>query len=63
MAEATAATTFFTFCGYVVGPSAFGAMIAFGWSYEAAFVLIAAAPLTGAAVLVMTPRSTTSVSA
>jgi MFS family permease len=63
VAEATAATTFFTFCGYVVGPSAFGAMIAFGWSYEAAFVLIAAAPLTGAAVLAMTPRSTTSVSA
>lgn len=49
--EATAAATFFTFFGYVVGPIAFGSVLAWGGSYEAAFGLIALAPLTGALAL------------
>lgn len=49
--EATAAVTFFTFFGYVVGPSLFGLMLALGGSYEAALLLTAGAPLSGAIVL------------
>lgn len=45
--DVTAGATFFTFIGYVVGPAAFGALLAYGGSYRTAFALLAMAPLGG----------------
>lgn len=53
--EATSATTFFTFMGYVVGPALFGAVVSWTGTYPPAFLLVALLPLTAAAVLCRLP--------
>lgn len=55
--EVTAATTFFTFIGYVIGPAAFGALLALGSSYGSAFAILAAVPLGGILALVLAGRT------
>lgn len=54
--QATAGSTFFAFIGYVVGPAAFGAVVAVTDSYPLAFALAALAPLTGALGLLTVAR-------
>ncbi|MEP7206446.1 MAG: MFS transporter [Casimicrobiaceae bacterium] len=54
--DATAAATFFTFIGYVVGPVAFGALLSHGGSYQAAFAMLAAIPLAGIAAMMLPIR-------
>lgn len=54
--QATSGSTFLTFIGYVVGPVAFGALVGATGSYQAAFAITAAAPLTGAASLLVLMR-------
>lgn len=51
--EATAATTFVTFIGYVLGPALVGACLALGTGYGAAFLAVAALPFTGGLVLLL----------
>jgi len=53
---ATSGSTFLTFIGYVVGPVAFGTLVGATGSYQAAFAITAAAPLTGAASLFVLMR-------
>lgn len=52
----TSGSTFFTFIGYVVGPSAFAAIVQSTGNYSLAFLLTAAMPLTAAIVLVVCGR-------
>jgi len=54
--EATAAATFFTFIGYVVGPAGFGALLGHGGSYWAAFAMLAAIALAGVVVMTLPVR-------
>ncbi|MEO5784657.1 MAG: MFS transporter [Casimicrobiaceae bacterium] len=54
--DATAAATFFTFIGYVLGPAAFGALLTHGGSYRAAFAVLAVIPLAGIAVMILPVR-------
>lgn len=54
--QATAGSTFLTFIGYVVGPTAFGAVVTATGSYHTAFAIAAVAPLTGAASLLVLAR-------
>ena len=54
--EATAAATFFTFIGYVVGPAGFGVLLSHGGSYRAAFAMLAAITLAGVAVMTLPVR-------
>lgn len=54
--QATSGSTFLTFIGYVVGPVAFGAAVSAFGSYQAAFAITAAAPLTGAVSLLYAIR-------
>lgn len=56
VADVAAGATFFTFIGYVLGPAAFGALIALGGSYRAAFALLALAPLCGVVALARASR-------
>jgi MFS family permease len=51
--EITAAATFFTFCGYVVGPAAFGGFLSQGTSYASAFAMLAVVPLCGVIALAL----------
>lgn len=54
--QATSGSTFLTFIGYVVGPIGFGEAVAAAGSYQAAFAITAAAPLTGAVALAVLLR-------
>jgi MFS family permease len=49
--DATSGSTFFTFVGYVVGPSVFATMVSAIGSYGLTFALIAAVPLSAGLVL------------
>jgi MFS family permease len=53
----TAGSTFFVFIGYVVGPSAFAALVQYTGDYTLAFLLTAAMPLTATAVLAVSQRA------
>jgi predicted MFS family arabinose efflux permease len=53
----TSGSTFFVFIGYVVGPSAFAAIVQSTGNYNLAFLLTAAMPLTAAIVLVVGGRA------
>ncbi|MFC4167442.1 MFS transporter [Teichococcus aestuarii] len=52
--EATAATTFVTFIGYVLGPALVGACLALGTGYGPAFLAVALLPFSGGLVLLGT---------
>jgi MFS family permease len=56
--EATSGSTFFTFMGYVAGPSTFSALIGLAGGYGAAFVLTATmSAIAGLTLAFLTPRT------
>ncbi|RAI00175.1 hypothetical protein DLJ53_20920 [Acuticoccus sediminis] len=55
--EATAATTFFVFAGYVVGPLAISAIVAATGSYVAGFLFAAVPPFLSGTLLLFVRRS------
>jgi hypothetical protein len=55
--KVTAGSTFFVFTGYVIGPSAFAALVQHTGDYTLAFLLTAAMPLTATAVLAVSQRA------
>jgi len=52
----TAAATFFTFVGYVIGPAAFGWALTQGIAYTSAFALLAVVPLCGVGAIALATR-------
>lgn len=55
--EATAASTFFSFIGYAVGPTSFSAMVQISGSYRLAFLVTAILPALGCLVLLRLGRT------